>query len=133
MKTKSLFILFLFTGCFSMGAYAQKNIMALVKKCETIESVDMNVIRKRNKDTKKLEEGIVTVKIKSNPSLIDEFIDAFKKDENDATEVIENKKNGKLTPQLYKFDNLIITFNFKDNGNATISIINEKVSPGWGG
>lgn len=123
MKAKSVIVLILLIGGFCLDISAQQNIKAVVKKCESMESVEMTVIRKRNKDTKQLEKAITTINFKSNPSLVDEFVQAFKQDEPSATQVIDKYVNGKLVPQFYRFDGVSVSFSLDENGNASISVI----------
>jgi lipopolysaccharide export LptBFGC system permease protein LptF len=113
----------LIAGNFTLNASAQTHIEALVKKCESMESVDMNVIRNRNRETKKLERSITTVIIKDNEALVNEFIAAFKADEGDVIQVIENKSSGKLMPSQYIFEGVHYHFFMKDKANATVSEI----------
>jgi glycine cleavage system regulatory protein len=88
-----------------MQLVAQENLDALIKKCETIESIDINVVRTRNSQTKELETKAVTITIKENPALINEFLAAFKKDEINATMVTEDRKGGRINKLFYQFKN----------------------------
>ncbi|HCO66216.1 MAG TPA: hypothetical protein DIT04_00410 [Dysgonomonas sp.] len=123
MKTKILLIILLFIATFSTDIFAQQHIQAVIKKTESIESVEMTVVRRRNSETKQLERVITTINIKSNPSLINEFIDAFKKDEANATQAIDKKKNGRMIPEFYRFGNFSYSFSIKNNGDAEINVI----------
>jgi site-specific DNA-adenine methylase len=87
---------------FSMKLSAQENLNALVKKCETMESVFINVVRTKNPQTKKIEKEIISINICKNPTLINEFVAAFKKDEEKATKVIESKNGGRTISLLYE-------------------------------
>ncbi len=129
MNTKSVIVLMLFIGGFCLEMSAQQNILAVVKKCETSESVEMSVIRKRNEDTKQLERSITSITIKSNPALVDEFIAAFKQDEPNATQVIDTYVKGKLVPQLYRFSNVSVSFSLQGSGgNASVTVIEKSKS-----
>ena len=106
---------------------AQVNLQQWVKKCEKIESVDITEIKKRNPDTGKMEKDLTTISFKDNKSLCDELISACKKDEEKAYEVINNKKNGRSIPQIYRFrvgntDHQYL-FSYSDNGLVTVTII----------
>lgn len=120
---------------------AQEALKAMMKKCETIDNVDMSVVRQKNKETLKVTHAIITVRIKSNKALVDEFIAAFMKDEPNAYETIYSKKGGKDIPQFFRFKNVSFSFKNgssnlnnifsgakekdekKDEGNATITMI----------
>jgi hypothetical protein len=59
MKTKHLVAtaFILIVGSLSIDASAQTTLKALVKKCESIESVDMDIIRNRNSETKQMDKA----------------------------------------------------------------------------
>jgi hypothetical protein len=124
MKTKHLMAIaiLLIAGSFSIDAVAQTNISALIKKCENNESVDMNVVRKKNKETNQLEREVISLTIRDNEALVKEFIAAFKADEKDAEEVMEHRRGGgEQSSIMYRFENVSYSLNTNDNGNATIS------------
>ena len=125
MNIKQLWILvlFLIAGSFSIEMIAQENIQAVIKKCESIESVEMSVIKSRNAQTNKIERVITSISFSSNPSLLNEFLAAFKKDEEKASKVIENKVNGKLVPSFYRFKGVAYSFSMDNSGNVSISEI----------
>ena len=127
MKTKVFVavLLFLMIGSFSMKIGAQENLAAMVRKCETMESVDMNVVRQKNPQTKKTESVITSITIKSNPVLVNEFLNAFQRDENKAYQVIEKKKGGKTIPSFYQFVGVSYSFSMQGDGNATVTEIRE--------
>lgn len=124
MKTKHVFlvVLMLLAGSFSVNMMAQDNLRALVKKCETLDEVDMNIVRQRNNNLK-MTQVITSLTIKNNPALVKEFLEAFKKDEPSATQAIENKKNGKLQPSYYQFNGVSFSFSQSDEGKASITMI----------
>jgi len=128
MKTKNLFIiiLLLIVGGISMEISAQANLEAVVKKCESLESVNMTIVKNRNPNTKKMSNVITSISIKSDPALVNEFLEAFKKDEPNATQVIDSKKNGKIIPEYYSFGEISYSFSMKENGNASVSIIDNR-------
>jgi hypothetical protein len=114
----------LLAGGLMAGVPAQEALNALVKKCETAASVRMNIVKKRNSKTKALEKVVTTVSVKNDEALVNEFIEAFKKDEKDATSVIEDRKEGKVNSLFYRFDGVSYSLDFhQDKGNANISII----------
>ena len=125
MKTKVwIMALLLIVSGFSMKLVAQENLNALVKKCETMPSVNMNIIRKQNTKTKKLELKIIDIDIKEDQALINEFLEAFKKDEANAIQAIEDKKAGKTTSLFYKFENVSYDFSYgKKEGCASVSVM----------
>lgn len=124
MKTKSVIaVILLIIGGFCLDVSAQQNIQAVVKKCETMDAVEISVIRKRNENTKQLEKEITTISISSNPALVDEFIAAFRQDESNATHVIDAKVKGKLVPQFYRFGKAFYSFSMDGEGNASVTII----------
>lgn len=91
----------------AIAAEAQTNLNALMKRCESIDKVDVEVVSTRNTKTKKLEKSIVTVTFSTLDckGLNGEFLEAFKKDKEDASRVMESKVNGKLVPSCYIFTN----------------------------
>lgn len=125
MKTKHVFIvaLLLLIGNFSFELMAQETLKALFKKCETLDNVDMNIVRQRNPETKAVSQVITSVTIKDNPTLVKEFEEAFRKDEPNATQVIENKKNGKLRPSFYQFGRVSFSYSESSSGKVSITMI----------
>jgi hypothetical protein len=116
--------LFLIASSFSMKLSAQENLDALVKKCEAMTDVTTNVVRSRNPKTKKIEPEIVNITICKNPALVSEFVAAFKKDEENATKAIENKKGGQVVSLYYRFNNgTAYTLSQGNDGCASITII----------
>lgn len=132
-KSKLLVGMMLLLGCFSTAANAQESatIKALLKKCETMESVDISTIRQRGRDSKETKETI-NVNIKSNPALVKEFQDAFqeayqndfqKSKENVASTEVIQRKGGKIVSLVYKMENISYHFSIRDDGNASVTII----------
>ncbi|GHS99370.1 hypothetical protein FACS189421_09690 [Bacteroidia bacterium] len=104
-KNVLLVALLLIASSFSMESMAQKNLLDVVKKCEASDSetVSMNIIRNRNSE-KKVTNMVITIKISGNKELVNDFLEAAKKDEPDAVNSI-SKKVGKTTyPSHYEFD-----------------------------
>ncbi|MDR1330718.1 MAG: DUF5024 domain-containing protein [Tannerella sp.] len=119
-------------GSLSFEAYAQEAIKALISKCETLESVDINIVRTRDRDTKEVTHSVINIQIHTNPSLVKEFQDAFQKIyEADATmskdlgdrEII-TRRGGKIVNLLYKYGNVSYSFSVEDGGqSANLSVI----------
>ena len=63
MKAKKTILLcvILLLGGLTEGLKAQENLNALMKKCENMDTIDMNVIYNKNRETKKTEKIIKTV------------------------------------------------------------------------
>ena len=129
-KVLSLAILLAVTSLGS-SAYAQERIMAWFKK---LENVDMNVVRERKNGT--LVTTIITVTIKDNEPLVDEFLAAVKAEEANIITIIESTKEGKLVPSLIEFADVTFTFN-RSGKNVTISQMDnsekKKGKMDWGG
>lgn len=127
MKTKkiTLAIVLLLTAGLSISMQAQEHLSALVKKCETMDNVDMNVAQNKNRETKKPERVIKTLTIKDNPKLVDEFVAAFAKDKEAAYRVIEKKQEGRIVPSFYRFANgktdISYSFSIDQKGLVTIT------------
>ncbi|MDR3062002.1 MAG: DUF5024 domain-containing protein [Dysgonamonadaceae bacterium] len=128
MKLRNvLFItIILIVGCLSNDLMAQDALKAMIKKCESLDNVEMSVVRKKNKETLKVEQSITTITINvSNKALIDEFIAACEKDEPSAYEVIYSKKKGKVIPQFFRFKNVNFSFSYNNN-NFNFTLDNGK-------
>jgi len=124
MKAKNIILIasILFIGSLFNDLSAQQNLEALVKKCETMESVSMTVIRNKDSD-KKVAQIITSIDIKSDPQLVNEFIEAFKKDEPNSTQSIDGKDGSRIVPQYYSFGNVSYSFSSKNGEKASISVI----------
>jgi hypothetical protein len=124
-------VLMLLAEFFSAEAYAQEAIKALIKKCETMETVDINIVLRRNKDTKKVIRSVITLQIKSNPALVKEFQDAFQKvSGNDFSKSqdapdreIITRRGGKIVNLMYTYGNVSYDFTVEPNGqNARVGV-----------
>ncbi|GHT26411.1 hypothetical protein FACS189432_00770 [Bacteroidia bacterium] len=104
---------------FSVEITAQEHIAALVKKCETIDSVEINVIREKNAKTSDLQAISAAIRIHSNPDLIKEFLEAFQKDERKATETVAQKQEGKIYLN-YKFGDIFYSLNLQKKENREV-------------
>ena len=107
MKTRNLIltVTLLMAGSWASNLMAQTNLNALMKKCESMEKVNVDVIYDKDRKTKKPVKEVITVTFsrKDNPKLLDEFLDAFRKDKEAAYKVMESKIDGKVMPSFYRF------------------------------
>lgn len=107
MKTRNLILtaVLLIAGSWAGDLLAQTNLNALMKKCESKDKVNVEVIYDKDRKTKKPVKEVVTITFstKDNPKLLDEFANAFQKDKEAAYKVIESKQNGKVLPSFYRF------------------------------
>lgn len=107
MKTKKIILsmALLIAGASAGELVAQEHLNALMKKCESLDNVSVEVIYNKDPKTKKPEKNVVSVTFyrQENAKLLNDFLDAFKKDREAAYRVMEEKINGKVTPSLYRF------------------------------
>lgn len=107
MKTRNLILTatLLLAGSWTGDLLAQTNLNALMKKCESMEKVNVDVIYDKDRKTKKPVKEVITITFsrKDNPKLLDEFLDAFRKDKEAAYKVMESKIDGKVMPSFYRF------------------------------
>lgn len=128
MKTKNIFLTaaLLLAGVCGGSVQAQEHLSALVKKCESMDKVDMNVIYDKNKETLKTEKVIKSIQF-TDEQLAKEFLAAFEKDKEKAYKVIDGKGNGRIVPSFYRFSvgNTDISYSadFSKSGNTSISVI----------
>lgn len=134
MKLKVLFLIpvFCLIAGFMNTVSAQDNLKALLLKCESMDDVSINIVHQRDRETKETTQIVKSFSFKNNKSLVDDFLKAFEKDKDEAIQVIENKKNGKIVPSYYQFAdgeyNVAYTINVKDDGtSANISVIQNRV------
>ena len=117
MKTKRLFItvIMIIAGGFFMNISAQEALKALAKKCETLENVEISVVK-----NKKMNSFMMRIVFTNNESLKNEILAAFKKDREGADHIAENKssQNVRLT---YRFENIVYTFSLLGN-RCTFSV-----------
>ncbi|MDL2265198.1 DUF5024 domain-containing protein [Parabacteroides sp. OttesenSCG-928-G07] len=125
MKTRHLFlaILLLFAGSMFTEMQAQSNIKALMKKCETMDNVD--VTRIQNRTTGGKGTIITNIKFTNNRELLNEFIEALKKDDTEATYITESKVNGKMIPTFYRFKNATYFIKIDESENGASISLNE--------
>ena len=143
MKTRILVMAtaILLAGNVVNVAIAQDNIKALIKKIETMDVIDANIVR--NKDTTsntnstytttekstdkstsvtisrnvpiQTPRSIINITIKYTPALEKELVAAFRKDQDKAINEVEQRKEGKTTHILYKFEDSEYSFTVKDD------------------
>ncbi|MDR1601317.1 MAG: DUF5024 domain-containing protein [Tannerella sp.] len=133
MKTKIglLIGLMWLLGGFSMESSAQEAIKALIKKCETMETVDINIVRNRDRNTKEVTRSVTGIQIHSNPALVKEFQDAFQKAYDDfskgkevADREIISRRGGKIVSLQYRYGNVDYHFSVDNDGkSANVSVI----------
>jgi len=130
MNTRNVVIavIFLLLGSFAtMELKAQDAIKALMKKCESMENVTIDVIRNRNSVTgrrpKNANNVIIRISYKSssNQSLDQEIIAAFQKDRDRADREMINKSDGKIIRMNFIFGNSNFSYNY-DAENDMINI-----------
>ena len=107
MKTRNLILTaaLLMAGSWSGDLLAQANLNALMKKCESMAKVNVDVIYDKDRKTKKPVKEVITITFsrKDNPKLLDEFLNAFRKDKEAAYKVMESKIDDKVMPSFYRF------------------------------
>ena len=97
------FLLLLILGLSaSSEIQAQKQIMQLSQTCFDRDDVEIKVIRNINKDNKTDNKVIITYSF-SDPDLFNDFIAAFEAEKENASPVIEEKKNRRMVPKFYRF------------------------------
>lgn len=84
---------------------AQEHLDALFKKCASMKDVVIEEVSRKNKETKKLERRITTIRFfkAKNPELLEEFLKAFSQDQEAAYRVTDSRKNGKAKSLLYQY------------------------------
>lgn len=112
--------LLLIISSLSMEIAAQDNLAALVKKSGTIDSVNVDVVRKRNPETNELQPVVTTITIRSNQDLVNEFLAAFKKDEAKASETVEKKQDGNIIYAHYTFNDISYSLTTQQDNKVII-------------
>ena len=140
MKPRNLLIavVLFMAGSLSSESFAQENIKALIKKCENMDVIDANIVRNKSagyttsssqttaSTSPRISRGlttsprtIVNITLKYTPSLEKELVAAFRKDQEKSIHEVEQRKEGKVTHMLYRFDDSEYSFTIK---NDTINI-----------
>lgn len=135
MKTKVLFLVIFLCAVsgYINNISAQETLKALVVRCETMDEVSVSIVHQRDRETKQTTQIVKSLKFTDNKSLKDEFLAAFDKDKDEAIQVIEKKKDGKIVPSYYQFAdgdfNVSYTIKVSEDGlGANISIISQRVN-----
>ena len=112
MKKNLFVIMMLFiVSSLSMELIAQENLNALIKKYEATPFVDIDYVCVKNPKTKEVEYENFSLTIRES-SLVNEFLDALKKDREKATKISESKKGGKLFLIIYEFGDTAYSLRF---------------------
>ena len=137
MKPRNLVIatVLFMAGCFTGETFAQENIKTLIKKCENMDVIDADIIRSKAVTTTSSSQtstntsvtrsqsntprSIVNITLKYTPALEKELVAAFRKDQEKAIHEVEQKKDGKVSHMLYRFNDSEYSFTIK---NDTITI-----------
>lgn len=120
--------IWLVISSFSVEIAAQENIAALIKKCETIDAVDMNVLRKKDTKTNEVQPVTTSITVRSNPVLSNEFLEAFKKDKEKASETVEQKREGNVF-LYYKFADTYYSFALQKKDNTEVMEVKTGINP----
>ena len=102
-KTGFILMLLLISSSFSTKLIAQESLDALIKRCETMSAVDMNVTRSRDAKTKEVVREVITITFSDNAALSNQFLSAFKKEEANAISVTETRAKGRINSVYYRF------------------------------
>ena len=121
MNTRNLMVaVLLMAGSFTMGSFAQENIKALVQKCENMDDARVDIVRRKGEENNQ----VTHLMLNYTPALEKELFDAFRKDEDKATRVIESKQGGKTINLLYEFEDGKVKYSFDIIGNnISITVI----------
>jgi hypothetical protein len=130
MKTRTLIISFvlLATGSFSTGMVAQEKIKAPMQQIEKMndkEILEADIVRKNN-PALRTKSFTMLIKLRYSSELEKKLTDTFKQDNEKASQVIEQKKGGKVVHYLYKFTNATYSFTISSD---TISIQAQESTP----
>jgi hypothetical protein len=118
----------LIAGSFSMKTFAQEKIKALMQQIEKTADKDIleaDIVRKNN-PTLRTKSYTMLIKLRFSPELEEKLIDTFQQDSENANQVIEQKKDGKVLHYLYKFNNATYSFTISSD---TISIQTQENTP----
>jgi len=111
----------------TMKVQAQENIKAMIKKCESMEEViEADIVRYNDPRIKKLSRSTILIKLITSPALEQQLEEAFRKDSAKATHAVEQKKDGKVSQMLYRFDASTYSYTIS---NDTISIQARESNP----
>ncbi len=148
MTTKRFlsFCLFLLLGAVSENVWAQTALNAIMTKCESMDNVDIQKIVNKDSETRKVIQIVTDVTFQENQALVDEIVAAFNKDKEETIQQIDSKKNGRMLPEYYIFDDgekgVAFSFGISKAGRVNFTKIEDYrpknirkalVSPSWGG
>jgi hypothetical protein len=132
MKTRIfrsfLISLVVLAGSFSTKCFAQEKIKALmqqIEKTDEKEILEADIVRKSN-PVLRTNSFIMLIKLRYSPELEKKLVDTFQQDSKKASQVVEQKKDGKVLHYLYRFDNSTYSFTIS---NDTISIQAKESTP----
>lgn len=123
----------LLAGSAGVRTAAQSTIDALVKKCESLEDVSINRVVRQERNEKKTVVNI-SIPIETNQALVDEFIAAFRKEEESDSDTEKmssiTTKDGKVTNFFFRVEGKHYAFNQDDvpddvERRATITIMTD--------
>ena len=119
MKTNRFIItvVLIITGSFFVNVTAQEALRAIMKKCENMENLNVNVVRNKDKETKKVTRVMINISFEKNETLKKEILSAFEKDSEMADYEMKNKRNGN-TDLNYRFG--LISFSYNENRDGRV-------------
>ena len=122
MKTNRLIIAvtLILTGSFFMNISAQEALKAIAKKCETMENIDVSIVRSKDKKTKEPTQVVMIFRFSKNEALKKEILAAFEKDKDMADQETVQKRDGFMNIS-YHFGNSYFSFREDRSGNITFS------------
>lgn len=129
MKIRSVILgILLMAGGLCTSAMAQANLEKWVKDVQNVDNVDVTLISRRDPKTKKLTDSMISISFKNMPELEARLYEAARKDRDNATRVIENKRNGKVAPSVYEFTDVkdeqkMAKYIFSNSKNGTVSLV----------
>ncbi|MDR1356532.1 MAG: DUF5024 domain-containing protein [Tannerellaceae bacterium] len=125
MRTRNVLLTaaLLIAAAFAQSLYAQENVKAIIEKCQS-DSVDMAIIKEFDPATGKTSKMITSVHIVNDQALVNEFIEASKKDEGTATKSIHRRQpDGSLIPSFIDFNGIAYNITVHSTGTADVSMI----------
>jgi len=127
MKTNRLFItvVIIIAGSFFMNISAQDALKAVAAKCESMENVNISVVRNRNRETRKVDKYIMSITFEKNESLKKEILEAFEKERGNADKEIEDRRNGRIREMMLRFGTSSYSVSEHQNGRFSFSVIED--------
>jgi hypothetical protein len=126
MKTKKvrLVMLCLLFASMAPEIAAQTHLDALIKKCETHKSVDMEVVKNKRVASENVETKSVNIRITNDKNLVNNFLDAFKKDTPNAEQAMfrKRKESNEINYYQCRFSNQTYTIIVKESGDANVTV-----------